>query len=188
MREVRGSVPVPGPDTIEFGGNTTCFSVSVGDHLLILDAGTGVRNVDLGDYRVFLLLFSHVHHDHQQDLPFFPAIYFTDRALHLFAPARMKRSLLEVMRTELFDVPTFPALLSDVKGRMRFDQLRTVDSIRLLRAVDADGAGRLLGQHWSELEHYYPTIQNLQAKVDAAHRGWRTKSDVSIWPPTTRIR
>jgi ribonuclease BN (tRNA processing enzyme) len=165
---VRGSVPVPGPDTIEFGGNTTCFSVTLGDHLLILDAGTGVRNVALGDFRVFVLLFSHVHHDHQQGLPFFPAIYFPDRAMHLFAPARMKRPLLEVMRTELFDVPTFPALLSDVKGRMRFDQLRTVDSIRLLQAGDTETASRLFGADWHDLEYYYPALQNLHVKVDAA--------------------
>lgn len=74
---VRGLVPVPGPSTVKFGGNTTCFSVSIGDgHQLILDAGTGVRNIDIADRQVFLLVFSHVHHDHQQGLPFFPAIYF----------------------------------------------------------------------------------------------------------------
>ena len=159
---VRGSVPVPGSSTVKFGGNTTCFSVNLGDnHQLILDAGTGIRNVDIGDRRVFLLVFSHVHHDHQQGLPFFPAIYFPDRALHLHAPARMKRSLVDVLRTELFDVPTFPALLSDVKGRLACNELRSVDSIRLLRASNATDAASLLGDRWQEMAHYYPAAENL---------------------------
>ena len=159
---VRGSVPVPGPSTVKFGGNTTCFSVSIGDdHQLILDAGTGVRNIDIADRQVFLLVFSHVHHDHQQGLPFFPAIYFPDRALHMYAPARMKRSLVDVLRTELFDVPTFPALLSDVRGRMAFNELRGVDSIRLPSAEDAEEAARLFGDRWPEMAHYYPRAENL---------------------------
>ena len=160
-------MPVPGPDTVKFGGNTTCFSVSVGDdHHLILDAGTGVRNVELGDRRVFLLVFSHVHHDHQQGLPFFPPIYFPDRALHLYAPARMNRSLVDVMRTELFDVPTFPALLSDIRGRLRFNELRNVDSIRLLRAADGEEPASLFGGSWDTLAYYYPRAENLHLVSD----------------------
>jgi phosphoribosyl 1,2-cyclic phosphodiesterase len=39
---VRGSLPVPGPATVKFGGNTSCVQVQVGERLIILDAGTGI--------------------------------------------------------------------------------------------------------------------------------------------------
>ena len=36
---VRGGFPVPGKETVEFGGNTTCLQVQAGPNLIILDAG-----------------------------------------------------------------------------------------------------------------------------------------------------
>ena len=40
---VRGSIAVPGPDTIRYGGNTPCLEVMCGKQRLILDAGSGIR-------------------------------------------------------------------------------------------------------------------------------------------------
>ena len=37
---VRGSTPVPGPDTARYGGNTPCVEVRAGDSIFVLDAGT----------------------------------------------------------------------------------------------------------------------------------------------------
>ena len=38
----RGSCPAPGPETVRFGGNTTCLEVRTDDHeLVIIDAVTG---------------------------------------------------------------------------------------------------------------------------------------------------
>ncbi len=40
---VRGSIPVPGPKTVRYGGNTTCIEVRSDDgDLVILDGGTGI--------------------------------------------------------------------------------------------------------------------------------------------------
>jgi hypothetical protein len=39
---VRGSYPMPGPQTARIGGNTACVEVRAGKHLIILDAGTGI--------------------------------------------------------------------------------------------------------------------------------------------------
>ena len=39
----RGSIPAPGPETMRYGGNTSCLEVTLGDgSTLILDAGTGI--------------------------------------------------------------------------------------------------------------------------------------------------
>ena len=43
---VRGSLPVPGPHTIKYGGNTSCVQVQIDQRLFILDAGTGIYHLD----------------------------------------------------------------------------------------------------------------------------------------------
>ena len=43
FRGVRGSIPSPGPNTVRYGGNTTCIEIWSDDgQLIILDAGTGI--------------------------------------------------------------------------------------------------------------------------------------------------
>ena len=43
---VRGSVPSPGKSTVHFGGNTSCIElVSAQNDLIILDSGSGIRNL-----------------------------------------------------------------------------------------------------------------------------------------------
>lgn len=73
----RGSVPVPGPATLRYGGNTTCVEVEGQDGtLLVIDAGTGIRSLgnDLmkrnKQLRLHVLL-THYHWDHIQGWPFF---------------------------------------------------------------------------------------------------------------------
>lgn len=79
---VRGSTAAPGLDFIRVGGHTSCIAVSHDGEVpsLILDAGTGLRNVTelLGGepFRGTILL-THMHWDHIQGLPFFIA---ADRA------------------------------------------------------------------------------------------------------------
>src|SRR5438067_2087291 len=42
----RGSIPAPGPETVRYGGNTSCVQVEGGDGtVLVLDAGTGIRRL-----------------------------------------------------------------------------------------------------------------------------------------------
>src|SRR6185503_20025475 len=79
---VRGSIPTPGPATVQYGGNTACVEVRAGDEIIILDAGTGIRPLGLALEREFgsepiraTLLLSHSHWDHIQGLPFFGPAY-----------------------------------------------------------------------------------------------------------------
>ncbi len=74
---VRGSIATTGIETVRYGGNTACVELRCGPHLLILDAGTGLRG--LGQHLAALpdptdadLLISHTHLDHICGLPFFP--------------------------------------------------------------------------------------------------------------------
>jgi len=71
----RGSIPAPGPETIRYGGNTSCVGVTLADgSMLALDAGTGIRCLGLAlpdePTRLHILL-THLHLDHIQGLVFF---------------------------------------------------------------------------------------------------------------------
>src|SRR2546422_4370703 len=74
----RGSIPTPGAHTARYGGNTPCVAVEgAGGHLVILDAGTGIRALGVhlverrnGAVKAEILL-SHTHWDHIQGLPHF---------------------------------------------------------------------------------------------------------------------
>ncbi|MBQ4835875.1 MBL fold metallo-hydrolase [Pseudoalteromonas luteoviolacea] len=80
---VRGSIPTPGPDTVEYGGNTVCVSLqSLADTHIILDSGTGIRLLGdelIKDTREIYILLSHNHWDHIQGFPFFVPAYMPNR-------------------------------------------------------------------------------------------------------------
>jgi phosphoribosyl 1,2-cyclic phosphodiesterase len=121
---VRGGYPVPGPSTLEFGGNTTCLEVRVGPHLIIIDAGTGI--IGLGDRLIAqrardhqpivgTLLFTHGHHDHTQGLRFFSPLHVRDSIFHVFGPRVFEEDLSDMIG-RLMRPPTFPIAQRGMPG------------------------------------------------------------------------
>lgn len=116
---VRGSIACPGPDTVRYGGNTSCLEIRCGGRLFIFDAGTGLRLLgqalmkkslsDRGDIDAHLFL-THTHFDHICGLPFFaplfvPGNHFRLAAGHLKPETDLKQVLVEMMMAPLFPVP-----------------------------------------------------------------------------------
>jgi phosphoribosyl 1,2-cyclic phosphodiesterase len=87
----RGSVPSPGAERLRYGGNTSCVQVTLSDGThLILDAGTGIRNLParLGTSggHVHILL-THLHLDHIQGLLFFSPLFQARSYVTIWGPA-----------------------------------------------------------------------------------------------------
>jgi phosphoribosyl 1,2-cyclic phosphodiesterase len=120
----RGSLATPGPDTLKYGGNTSCVEVRGEDgSVLILDAGTGMRPLGLlmereKSQRIDVLL-SHLHLDHLQGLGFFRPLFEPGREIHIWGPSSPVQSLAERIATYL-SPPLFPVRLADIPARLQF--------------------------------------------------------------------
>src|SRR3569832_2511107 len=126
MWGVRGSIPTPGPSTVEFGGNTSCYEVRAGDTLIILDGGTGLRL--LGQellkqmpYEAWKLI-RHVQRDHIQCFPFFTPAFFRGNTIHLHGGLNVSRTLEETLAGQM-DYPSFPVHLTEMGASMTFRDL-----------------------------------------------------------------
>jgi phosphoribosyl 1,2-cyclic phosphodiesterase len=107
---VRGSIPAPGPATVRYGGNTACVSVRLqGGEIVILDCGTGARNLGLqllsgpmgqGRGRATFLL-SHAHWDHIQGFPFFAPFYVSGNTFTLYGGNRGEVRLDEILERQM---------------------------------------------------------------------------------------
>jgi phosphoribosyl 1,2-cyclic phosphodiesterase len=93
----RGAIPAPGPETMRYGGNTSCVEVTLDDGTtLILDAGTGIRNLGLElpcVERPVHILLTHLHLDHIQGLMFFAPAFRPDSEIVIWGPASPEASL-----------------------------------------------------------------------------------------------
>jgi len=127
---VRGSIAVPGTETLKYGGNTPCVSVEHDDTMLILDAGTGIRRLGLrlhkgarGKPLDIHLLVSHTHWDHIQGFPFFVPALIKGNQVSIYGPPSVEKPLDKVLRGQM-DPQYFPVALGDLAASIRVTELR----------------------------------------------------------------
>ncbi|HEU0234027.1 MAG TPA: MBL fold metallo-hydrolase [Gallionella sp.] len=134
---VRGSIPSPGPNTIKYGGNTTCIEIRTDDNeLIILDAGTGIfalSQVLLSEMPVTANVFiTHSHWDHIQGLPFFLPLFIPGNALRLhgaFDPVS-GRGIEQIMDVQL-QYSYFSVREAEMKARIEYETLKPEQSVRV---------------------------------------------------------
>ncbi len=125
----RGSVAAPGPDTMRYGGNTSCVEIR-GDNgeALVLDAGTGMRplGVQMLEQGVSLIhiFLTHLHMDHLQGLGFFRPLYAPDVEVHVWGPPSPVQSLSDRIATYM-SPPLFPVRLADIPCNLTFHDAPT---------------------------------------------------------------
>ena len=122
----RGSIPSPGSGTLKYGGNTSCLEVRCGNELVIIDAGTGIRGLgteilNAGPVKASIL-FSHMHWDHIQGIPFFRPVYVPGNEFKVYGGKDWGTKLESALKCQM-QSPNFPVTLeqvNEVGARMEY--------------------------------------------------------------------
>jgi phosphoribosyl 1,2-cyclic phosphodiesterase len=148
----RGSLATPGPETLRYGGNTSCVEVECDDGTrIILDAGTGMRVLGRrmagGSSGQIHLCLTHLHIDHIEGLGFFAPIFDPLNEVHIWGPPSSVRSLDERLARYL-SAPLFPVELGDLPASFVFhdveDEPWEIGGVRL-EAAPISHPGPTLG-------------------------------------------
>lgn len=124
----RGSIPTPGKQTVRYGGNTPCIELRLSNgELIILDAGTGIRDlgerlIETGESVNAYVLISHPHWDHIQGFPFFKPAFISGNQLTIVGGETDKVTLHGMIEDQMNKV-YFPIQLSDLKANIRFQKV-----------------------------------------------------------------
>src|SRR6476660_202717 len=125
----RGSIATPGPETVHFGGNTSCVEVTTARGVrFILDCGTGVRPLGLdlmanGARPLSAnLLLSHTHWDHIQGFPFFVPLFVPGNRFAVYAPQGAGASLGDVLAGQM-EFTYFPVELDQLPAQLSYVDL-----------------------------------------------------------------
>lgn len=114
---VRGSTPTPVAENLGYGGNTSCLEIATSENeRIIVDAGTGIRNLGLSKPHgaTSHLFLTHFHWDHIQGLPFFAPLFQKGNkvAFYSFPHAEQIRERLAFQMSNPFFTLDFDAAAS----------------------------------------------------------------------------
>ena len=125
----RGSIAVPGPETLRYGGNTTCVELRADDEIIVLDAGSGIRPLGVALKHEFKerpinlsLLITHAHWDHIQGFPFFKPAYGPKNQIRILGFDGAGATFREIM-TEPMRSPFFPITMRELSAEMEITRL-----------------------------------------------------------------
>ncbi|MEF2232333.1 MAG: MBL fold metallo-hydrolase [Pseudodesulfovibrio sp.] len=137
FRGTRGSLPAPGAGTVRYGGNTTCIEVrSDTDDLIILDAGTGIRELGLELARRMPvnchLFISHTHWDHIHGLPFFIPLFMPGNRVTIYGPPDpLAMTGIEAVLAKQMEYPHFPVRVAELLASIDYKTLRDGQKVDL---------------------------------------------------------
>lgn len=107
---VRGTIPVPGRETLRLGGNTSCIAIHTSDqHVVIIDAGSGIRRLGQELMRttysrvVGTLFISHTHWDHIQGFPYFAPAFERNNRFVVVGQKRVGQHLEQILAQQIVE-------------------------------------------------------------------------------------
>lgn len=134
---VRGSIAVPGPATVVYGGNTSCLEVIYEeDKSFVIDCGTGLRELGLSlvkkspmEKHIFI---THTHSDHINGIPFFVPCFVKGNSIHFYGPANPGESLKDILYKQMA-FSFFPIQMDQLGATFTFNELtegsREIDGV-----------------------------------------------------------
>ena len=111
-----------------FGTATTCVQITDGAQSLIIDGGSGLKNLNdeltkngqLAEQNEFHILLSHFHFDHIMGIPFFTPHFMKGKKIHYYSV----QSETETVVKQLFAKPTFPVTFESLQAEVFFHTIR----------------------------------------------------------------
>ena len=131
---VRGSIPCPGPSTVEYGGNTACLELRFEDidRYVIIDAGSGIR--ELGNWLMknefprgpieTQIFISHTHWDHIMGFPFFIPIFIPTSNLTIYGPVTYEEDGLDKIIGGQLSYRYFPVRMGELSATITYEALK----------------------------------------------------------------
>ncbi|MDH3348445.1 MAG: MBL fold metallo-hydrolase [Desulfobulbaceae bacterium] len=138
---VRGSIPCPGPQTMEYGGNTACIEVYFPEvnRRVIIDAGSGLR--ELANYLVAEELpkgpisteiyLTHTHWDHIMGFPFFVPAYIPGTKIKVYGPVTYEDEPLDEVVGGQMKYRYFPVNMGELAAKIQYVRLKETPLIDL---------------------------------------------------------
>jgi len=135
---VRGSFPTPDEDKIKTGGHTSCVSIETKEEILIMDMGTGIKNLGKeiisnpnspSKINIFL---SHYHWDHIIGFPVFAPLFSDKYEINLYG--KKDEVELEEIINHMLNPIFWPVSINDFKAKINFHNI-TNDEIKLSDSI-----------------------------------------------------
>lgn len=127
---VRGNLPVPGLETIRYGGNTCCTTLYIANkHRFIFDAGSGIKRFAeyLTESKIkpfsAKLFISHPHWDHINALPYFDPLYVKGNELEILIGNDQNIPVEQLVFGQMHK-PHFPITVKELSAKLIFRQLQ----------------------------------------------------------------
>ena len=148
---VRGSFPTPDRDKVDVGGHTSCVSLETKDEILVMDMGTGIKN--LGEQIVsnpnspskINIILSHYHWDHIIGFPVFAPLFSDKYEINIYGKkdALEIRDIINHMLNPIF----WPVSIDDFKAKLNFytidDEVQISNSINIKTQIHHHPNGAL---------------------------------------------
>jgi phosphoribosyl 1,2-cyclic phosphodiesterase len=196
---VRGSIACPGPETVRYGGNTSCLEVRCGPHLVILDGGTGLRELgkellnESGGQPIDAdLFYSHTHFDHICGLPFFAPCFIPGNKIRMWAGHLLPDNNLENVLCGMMMAPLFPVPMTLLNPQLDFKDFRKGATLKphpgiVLRTAPLNhpnGATGYRVEYHGKSVAYITDTEHKPGELDANVMALVDRADVMIYDST----